>query len=54
MTVRIVLSALIGGGVGFLYYRLVGCRTGACPISGNPYVSTVWGAVMGSLLAAGR
>jgi len=42
---------VIGGAVaGFLYYRLVGCRSGACPITSSPVISTLYGAVLGFLL----
>jgi hypothetical protein len=46
--------AYVAGGalVGFGYYKLVGCRTGACPITANPYISTLYGAFMG-VLASG-
>lgn len=53
MTVRVVLFALIGAAMGFGYHRLVGCRTGACPITANPYISTAYGALMGFLLSGG-
>jgi len=43
---------VLGGVCGYGYHRLVGCRTGACPITANPYVSTLYGAVMAYLLAA--
>lgn len=39
----------LGAGAGFAWHRLVGCRTGACPITANPYVSTLYGAAMGFL-----
>lgn len=50
---RLVLFMLVGAVSGFAYYRLVGCRSGACPITSNPYVSTLYGAVLGFLLSAG-
>jgi hypothetical protein len=49
--------AFVGGGavLGFAYHKLVGCRTGACPITANPYISTIYGAVVGFLIGgAGR
>lgn len=53
MTLRIALFVIGGAAVGFAYQRLVGCRTGACAITANPYVSTLYGAVMGYLLSRG-
>jgi len=41
-----ILPVLIGATSGYLYYYYVGCN-GSCPISGNPYVSTVYGAFAG-------
>jgi hypothetical protein len=51
MILRTVLFVVGGALVGLLYHRLVGCRSGACPITGNPYVATLYGAVLGFLLA---
>jgi len=51
MILRTVLFVVGGALVGLLYYRLVGCRSGACPITGNPYIATLYGAVLGFLLA---
>ncbi|MFH1942785.1 MAG: DUF6132 family protein [bacterium] len=50
---RLIVGVGLGALVGFLYYRLVGCSTGACPITRNPYVSTVYGALLGALIASG-
>ncbi len=51
--VRRVLFPLLGAAGGFAYYWLVGCRTGSCPITGNPYISTAYGAFVGLILTAG-
>ena len=45
-----MILAVVGAIGGFLYYRLVGCVSGACPITSNPYISTVYGGVIGTLL----
>jgi hypothetical protein len=49
---RAILPPLLGALAGLAYQRVVGCRTGACPITSNPYVSTLYGAVMGFLLSS--
>ena len=51
--VVIVSGIVIGGVLGFLFYRLVGCSTGHCPITSNPWMSTAYGALLGLLLALG-
>ncbi|MBN1945653.1 MAG: hypothetical protein JW797_08240 [Bradymonadales bacterium] len=50
--VRFALGVVLGALLGFAYYRLVGCSTGACPITSNPWISTFYGATIGGLLAA--
>lgn len=49
---RLALGIFIGGGLGFAYHKLVGCRTGACPLIATPWRAILYGAVMGSLLAS--
>jgi len=49
--IAIIIGAMVGGIVGFLYYRFVGCRSGACIITGNPYISTIYWALLGGLVA---
>jgi len=45
-----IIGLLAGGIGGFLYYHFVGCASGTCPITSNPYISLVYGALMGYLL----
>jgi hypothetical protein len=47
-----IAGALVGGIFGYGYYRLVGCASGACPIQSNPWISTLYWAVMGGLIAS--
>ena len=45
-----VLVFSVGSLKGFLYYHFVGCASGTCPITGNPFASTLMGGVMGLFL----
>jgi hypothetical protein len=49
-----VIGGVVGAGVGLAMYKFVGCRTGACPLTANPYVAmAIWG-LMGAVFGAGR
>ena len=45
-----MIGILVGGVAGFLYYYFVGCASGNCPITSNPYISVIYGALLGYLL----
>lgn len=49
-----VLPVLAGGVGGYLWHRLVGCRTGSCPLTANPWISTAYGAFVGLMIAGGH
>jgi hypothetical protein len=51
MILRVIIGAVIGGALGFAYYRFVGCSTGACPLTSNPFISSLYGMVVGALVA---
>ena len=51
MILRILVGVIVGGGLGFGWYKLVGCSTGSCPLTSNPVISTIYGAVVGALVA---
>lgn len=52
--VRIVIGGVLGAGVGLAMYKFVGCRTGACPLTGNPWIAMfIWG-LMGVLITGGK
>lgn len=42
-----ILPVALGALAGFLYYNYVGCVTGTCAITGNPWLSTGYGALIG-------
>ena len=52
MTVRIIIGAAVGGALGFAAYKFIGCASGACPLTSNPWVSTLLGLALGSMFAS--
>ena len=44
------IGAVTGAIAGFLYWKYVGCLTGTCAITSNPVRSTIYFAVLGTLL----
>ena len=48
---RFATFILLGGAGGFAYYYFIGCQGGTCPITGNPYISTSYGMMIGLLLS---
>jgi hypothetical protein len=48
----LLIGILCGAAGGFAYHHFVGCSTGTCPITSSPYISTLYGAVMGGLLGS--
>ncbi len=44
------LFVLIGGVAGFLYYHFIGCNSGSCAITSNPYKSIIFGGLLGFLM----
>lgn len=51
---RIAVGVVLGAIAGFAYYRLVGCSSGGCPLTSNPWLTTGYGALMGALFASGK
>jgi len=46
-TIKRAIGMSLGAAVGFTYYATIGCSSGHCPITSNPWISTGWGSVIG-------
>jgi len=45
-----IIGVVLGGFGGYIYYSKVGCASGTCAITSNPYLSIIWGSIMGYLV----
>lgn len=48
------LAMIVGAALGYGWHRLVGCPTGGCPLTSNPYISTALGAFIAWSISVGR
>jgi hypothetical protein len=46
---KTIAGLIIGSLAGYAYFALVGCSSGSCAITSNPWNSTLYGALMGVL-----
>ncbi len=54
MTLKIILGIIIGGAIGFVIGYFGKCASGTCPLTSNPYISAIIGALIGFLITVGR
>ncbi len=44
------LASVLGGIAGYSYYFYIGCASGTCAITSNPYISTGYGMLVAAML----
>jgi hypothetical protein len=49
-TMKFFIGIIVGGVLGYAYYRFIGCASGSCPITSNPYSTTIYGMIIGGLI----
>jgi hypothetical protein len=54
LLVRMLIGGAVGAALGFAMYKFVGCKTGACPITANPFISMAVYGVVGAMFASGK
>lgn len=51
MILKLIAGAVLGGILGFLYHKIIGCKSGTCPITASKKGSTIYGAIIGLLIS---
>ena len=46
---KTALFVVLGAGIGFAYWRFIGCSSGTCPLTANWHTSTLMGGLIGML-----
>ncbi len=49
---KTLIATAIGAAAGYAYYYFIGCSSGSCAISSNPWISTAWGGLLGYFLVS--
>lgn len=52
MYLKLIIGTLVGGALGLLYYKLVGCPNGSCPITAKPHRTAIYGAIIGFMISS--
>jgi outer membrane lipoprotein SlyB len=52
MDIKIIIGTLVGAVLGLLYYKLVGCPNGSCPITAKPHHTAIYGAILGFMISS--
>ena len=47
-----LIAIIIGGTAGFLFYYFVGCNSGSCAITSDPYGSVIMGSLLGFFITS--
>lgn len=52
MLLKTIVGTIIGGALGLLYYKLVGCQSGSCPTTAKPHRTAIYGAILGFMISS--
>lgn len=48
--ILILIGIIIGIIGGFIYWKIIGCKSGTCPITSSWFLSSIYGGLMGGLI----
>lgn len=47
-----ILGVALGALGGYLYWKNVGCLSGTCPLTSSPYITILYGSLLGGLVGS--
>ena len=47
-----IMGAVVGGLIGFLMYKNIGCETGTCPLMSKSWLSILYYGIIGALVSS--
>jgi len=51
---KLLLGIIVGGAIGFGVGYFGKCASGACPLTSNPIISAIIGAIVGAMVMLGK
>jgi F0F1-type ATP synthase assembly protein I len=45
-----LIGMIVGAAFGFFYHKIIGCSTGTCSITSDPWASTIVGGIIGYII----
>ena len=51
MIFRILIGFIVGGGLGFGWYKFRSCSSGDCPLTSHPVICTIYDSFLSVLVA---
>lgn len=52
MNMKNAIGMLAGAALGFAYYKFIGCTSGGCPLTSNPWITVLVGLVFGAMVTS--
>ncbi|HPE33173.1 MAG TPA: DUF6132 family protein [Bacteroidales bacterium] len=46
-----MIGILTGAIAGYIYFKQVVCVSGGCPLTSNPFITIIWGGLVGYLIS---
>jgi hypothetical protein len=52
MIIKLIAGAVIGGILGYIYNKKIGCKSGTCPITSSKKGTIIYGMLLGLMVSS--